>query len=95
MSNTLLVVFIIYLIVINIAGFAVMGIDKKRAVKGQWRIPEKTFFIISLLGGGLGSWVGMYVFRHKTKHWYFVVFIPLIFIVETAAVIFLFAKGIL
>lgn len=59
-----------------------MGVDKKKAQKEAWRIPEKTFFIISAVGGSLGTWIGMYVFRHKTKHWYFVVFIPLILIAQ-------------
>lgn len=68
----------IYLLVLNIIGFLIMGIDKRRAKKRMWRIPEKTFFIVSLLGGSIGTWVGMYTFRHKTKHWYFVIGMPLI-----------------
>lgn len=77
MSNIL----VIYLIIINIVGFLSMGIDKYKAIKDEWRIPEKTLFIIAILGGALGSWLGMYSFRHKTKHWYFVVGMPLILIV--------------
>lgn len=73
-----------YLTVINIIGFLIMGIDKSKAKRNAWRIPEKTFFIVSLLGGGLGSWIGMYTFRHKTKHWYFVVGIPAILFLELA-----------
>ena len=72
----------IYLILINIAGFAVMGIDKKRAREYRWRIPEKTFFILSIAGGSAGTLAGMYIFHHKTKHWYFVVFIPVILAVQ-------------
>lgn len=68
----------IYLLVLNIIGFLIMGIDKRRAKKRMWRIPEKTFFIVSLLGGSIGTWAGMYTFRHKTKHWYFVIGMPLI-----------------
>lgn len=68
----------IYLLVLNIIGFLIMGIDKCRAKKRMWRIPEKTFFIVSLLGGSIGTWAGMYTFRHKTKHWYFVIGMPLI-----------------
>ena len=56
----------------NIAGFAAMGIDKYKAKAHAWRIPEKTLFGLSLLGGSAGTWAGMYAFRHKTKHWYFV-----------------------
>lgn len=84
---------IIYVVIINIIGFLIMGIDKRKAVKNLWRIPEKTFFIISLLGGGLGSWLGMYTFRHKTKHWYFVAGIPTIAFLELGIVYyFVFLK---
>lgn len=78
---------IIYLIVMNIAGLSVMGIDKRRAVRHMWRIPEKTIFLISLLGGSLGTWAGMYLFRHKTRHWYFVVGIPFILLFQIAAMV--------
>lgn len=78
---------IIYLIIINIAGLSVMGIDKRRAVRHAWRVPEKTIFCISLLGGSLGAWMGMYLFRHKTRHWYFVVGLPLILILQIAVAV--------
>ncbi|MCI7322355.1 MAG: DUF1294 domain-containing protein [Lachnospiraceae bacterium] len=71
-----------YLIVMNLIGFALMGIDKSKAKKHAWRIPEKTLFLASLLGGSIGTWAGMYVFRHKTKHWYFVVGMPSILIAQ-------------
>ena len=70
----------IYISVMTIVGIAVMGIDKRRARLRKWRIPERVLFLVSLLGGSLGTWSGMYIFRHKTKHWYFVVGMPLIFI---------------
>ena len=73
---------IAYLMVANIVGFALMGIDKKRAKRGAWRIPEKTLFLVSALGGSIGTWAGMYFFHHKTRHWYFVVGMPLILIVQ-------------
>ena len=69
---------IIYIIIMNIVGFASMGIDKHKAKKHVWRIPEKTLFLIAILGGSLGSLIGMQVFRHKTKHKQFVVGIPVI-----------------
>ncbi len=78
-------ILIIYLAVINIVGFVLMGVDKKKAQLGAWRIPEKVFFIVSIIGGSLGTWAGMYIFRHKTKHWYFVVFIPLILALQIGA----------
>lgn len=73
---------IAYIVIINLIGFMIMGIDKKKARIGAWRIPEKVLFGTALLGGGLGAWIGMYVFRHKTKHWYFKYGLPVIFIVE-------------
>lgn len=68
----------VYLAVMNLAGLAVMYQDKQKAIRGQWRIPEKTLFAVSLLGGSVGTWLGMYLFHHKTKHWYFVVVMPCI-----------------
>lgn len=72
----------VYLIVINIIGFAVMGIDKKRAIRGAWRISEASLFLTAFLGGALGCTLGMRHFRHKTKHWYFKYGMPAIFIAE-------------
>lgn len=79
-----------YLVVINIMGFFAMGLDKAKAKKGAWRIPEKTLFGIALLGGGLGVWLGMNSFRHKTKHWYFKYGVPAIFLVELVLAAYLF-----
>lgn len=67
-----------YLLAANLAGFILMAVDKSRARRHRWRIPERTLFLVSLLGGSLGVWCGMYLFRHKTKHWYFVIGIPAI-----------------
>ena len=78
---------IVYLIIVNILGFLFMGADKRRAKKRTWRIPESTLFILAVIGGSLGSIVGMYVFRHKTRHWYFVVGMPLILIIQVALVV--------
>ena len=68
----------------SVLGFAVMGIDKSKAKKGQWRIKEAVLFAFAILGGAVGSTLGMYVFRHKTKHWYFAVFFPLLALVDIA-----------
>lgn len=65
-----------YLAVVNLFGFAAMGLDKYRAKTHAWRIPEKTLFLLSIIGGCVGTWAGMYVFRHKTRHWYFVAGMP-------------------
>lgn len=81
--------FAIYLVVMNVLGVAVMWSDKRRARLHRWRIPEKVLFGVSLLGGSAGTWAGMYLFRHKTKHWYFVVGMPLILVCQAALVIYL------
>ena len=79
--------FIIYLIVINIIGYAIMFIDKHKAQKGSWRIPEKTIFIITAIGGGIGTIAGMYQFRHKTKKGIFKYGLPLLLILDIAVII--------
>ena len=70
------------LVVMNFIGYISMWSDKKRAIKGKYRISEKTLFIIALLGGSIGSILGMNQFRHKTKHWYFKYGMPLILIIQ-------------
>ena len=80
---------LVYLLVMNAVGFAVMGMDKYKAIKGRWRVPEKTLFLLSILGGSVGTWAGMYAFRHKTKHWYFVIGMPAILFIQIALVIYL------
>ncbi len=70
--------FLIYLLLINAAGFLLMLIDKRKAVKNLWRIPEATLLGIALLGGSLGILGGMYSFRHKTLHLKFTIGIPVI-----------------
>jgi uncharacterized membrane protein YsdA (DUF1294 family) len=86
---------IAWLVIINLTAFAIFGIDKKRAKKGQWRIPEKTLFLSAILGGSIGAILGMYIFHHKTKHWYFQFGIPAIMIVQIAAVYWLSQKGVI
>lgn len=77
-------VWIGYLVLCNVCGLVLMKVDKERAKKHRWRIPEKTLFLVALLGGSAGAWLGMYLFHHKTKHWYFVVGMPLILICQIA-----------
>ena len=74
-----------YLLIINIIAFALMGTDKKKAQTKAWRIPEKTLFLSAILGGSIGAIVGMQVFRHKTKHWYFKYGMPAILILQILA----------
>ena len=79
----------LYLAAINLAAFGLMAADKRRAQKHRWRIPEHTLFAAALLGGSVGALAGMYLCRHKTRHWYFVVGMPLILAAQIAAVLWL------
>lgn len=66
------------MLVMNVLAFAAMGLDKRRARKGAWRVKERTLFLLTALMGGLGGVAGMFFFHHKTKHWYFRVFFPVL-----------------
>jgi uncharacterized membrane protein YsdA (DUF1294 family) len=79
---------IIYVIIINILGFFAMGIDKYKAKKGKWRIPENTLFMFTILGGGIGTIAGIYAFRHKTKKLKFTIGMPLILILEILLILY-------
>ncbi len=74
--------FIICLVILNLLGFAQFGVDKAKAQKGQWRIPEQHLFATALFGGSLGCILGMYVFRHKTKHKSFTIGMPAILVLQ-------------
>lgn len=76
-----------YFIAVNLTGFILMGIDKYKAKKRAFRIPEATLFIIAIIGGSIGSIVGMYAFRHKTRHRSFVYGMPFILIVQIALIV--------
>ena len=82
MKNTILIIAAIVLVVMNIAAYVLMGVDKKRAKAGTWRIPEKTLFLVTGLFGGLGGTLGMFLLRHKTKHWYFRLGFPAMLIAQ-------------
>ena len=82
---------VIYFIIINAIGFFTMWIDKRKAVRGAWRIPEKTIFIITALGGGIGTISGMYIFRHKTQKLNFTIGLPFITILEIIGIVYFFA----
>lgn len=79
---------ILYVLIINLIGFLIMGLDKFKAKKGFWRTPEKTIFTITLLGGGIGTVTGMYLFRHKTKKMKFIIGLPTILISEIVLIIY-------
>ena len=82
--NILHIILLIYVVVINVIGFVIMGVDKKRAIRGAWRISEASLFFVAFIGGSLGSIIGMQHFRHKTKHWYFQYGMPVILMVQIA-----------
>lgn len=87
-----IIYFIIYLIVINLIGLFIMYLDKKKAMYGRWRIPEKSLIIIALLGGSIGCMVGMKLFRHKTQKIKFVLGYPTILIAEAILIIYFLVK---
>ena len=81
-----------YLAAVNLVTFTVYGVDKAKARRGAWRVPEKTLFLLPLLGGSVGALLGMLIFRHKTKHWYFVWGIPLILLAQIALAAWVYFK---
>lgn len=83
---------LVYLAVLNLVTFCLYGADKRRAKKGQWRIPEKTLLILPLLGGSVGGILGMAVFHHKTRHWYFRFGLPAMFFLQAALAVYLLAR---
>ena len=87
--QTITAIGLIYLIGINLAGFIIMGVDKKEP-SGAWRISEASLFLTALLGGSLGCILGMQHFRHKTKHWYFKYGMPAILVAQVLLFVLLF-----
>ena len=80
---------VVYLFAINLISFTTMGVDKAKARKRSWRIPESTLFVLALIGGSIGSVAGMHFFKHKTKHWYFLYGMPAILIIQILIVVLL------
>ena len=80
--------FWVYLLLINCLGFLIMGYDKYKAKKGEWRTPEKTLMTIALLGGSLGTTCGMYFFRHKTKKMRFSAGFPVILVLDIVIIVY-------
>ena len=78
-----------YIVIINILTFIVYGIDKLKAKKGKWRIPESTLLLLAIIGGSIGAWFGMKVWHHKTKHKKFKYGIPLIIILQLGVLLYL------
>ncbi len=82
-----------YFLCMNLLALIFMYADKRLAQKRKWRIPEKTLFLVAGLGGSLGGLFGMYLFRHKTRHWYFVVGFSVLLLAHIALTVFLFYTG--
>ena len=81
---------IFLLIALNMVSFGLMAYDKHCAKAGKWRVPEKTLFIATACFGGLGGVLGMLLCHHKTGHWYFQVFFPLLLVVQAVILFFVF-----
>ncbi|MBR1972134.1 MAG: DUF1294 domain-containing protein [Oscillospiraceae bacterium] len=81
---------LLYLLIINAVGFLLMLVDKFKARKNLWRIPEATLMTVAAIGGSVGSLIGMYTVRHKTRHLKFTLGIPLILAVQVVAAVWLF-----
>ena len=86
---------LLILAAVNLLAFALYGIDKLKAKKGAWRIPESTLLLVAFLGGSLGALLGMELFRHKTKHAKFKVLVPLFLILHIALGVYIFKSGLL
>ncbi len=82
-------ILLVYLALVNAAAFVLMHTDKKKAIKGKWRIPEKTLLGVCAIGGSLGGLMGMRLFRHKTKHPQFYIGIPVMLVVHIALLVYL------
>lgn len=78
----------IYLLIINVVTFALYGIDKWKAIHNKWRIREATLLITALIGGSLGAFIAMQMFRHKTKKWYFKYTVPAMLVVHVVGIIY-------
>ena len=85
---------LLYLAGVNLTGFAIMGIDKWKAKKQAFRIPEATLFLIAIIGGSIGSLIGMYTFRHKTRHMTFVIGMPVILALQILILFLLYNSSV-
>ena len=94
-NKMIYIYFLIYLLVINFISFFMMYIDKRKAIKGTYRISEKALFISALLLGGIGSYIGMYKFRHKTKHTLFTVGIPVVIVINVFCIYYIIHNNLL
>lgn len=82
-----------YLVTVNIVSFILYGIDKYKAKRGKWRISEATLLAVAVIGGSIGAWMGMKVWRHKTMHKKFTIGVPLVFALQVTLAIYFLAKA--
>ena len=90
----LTIVLLIALLILNTVSFFLMGYDKQCARKKRRRIPERTLFLSAALFGAFGGTLGMFAFRHKTKHWYFRIFFPLLMLLQAGIIGYLWSRGV-
>ena len=88
-------ILLLILIALNLVAFVLYGLDKLKAKRGAWRIPEATLLLIAALGGSLGALLGMELFRHKTKHWKFKILVPLFLAIHVALGVYMVQSGLL
>ena len=86
-------ILLIYLVVINVVAFVIYGVDKAKAIKEQWRIPEATLIGAAAAGGGVGAFLGMSIWRHKTRKWKFRILVPLCIVIWIVGLIYLYRWG--
>lgn len=84
-----MIYFMLYILGINLLGFILMKLDKSYAIKNKYRISEKTFFVIAIMLGSIGVYIGMYTFRHKTKHLKFTMLIPVCIILNVISIVYI------
>ena len=85
--------FLVWLLLVNAAAFTLFGVDKAKAKRDAWRIPEKALFAAALLGGSVGAIAGMKLFRHKTRHRSFTLGLPLILVLQVGALLYIHFTG--
>lgn len=92
MNSTVIWIAVIALAALNLVSFGLMAYDKRCAKAGKWRVPEKTLFLATACFGGLGGVLGMVLCHHKTKHWYFKVFFPVLLVVQLVILVLLWVQ---
>ncbi len=79
-------------LIMSLITFIAFAMDKGRAIRNEWRIPEKTLILLSLIGGALGGFLGMQIYRHKTKHMKFKILVPLFLIIHIVLIVLILMK---